>query len=205
MGLGVFRGGRKELHCCPPLPLAFVSGIRPSFGSAGSQLGMMDPPLLNDAKMSNIYLYMVDICWYGWNGSRWAWIRCAGATKTSRFFGWHAPAQLVSCSWSFSASAYWPEISTISRRICWSHWWSFLMKLKLGAMHQIQWSDPVMWSSDALFSRAWSRAMPLEPCDISLCSKVSVNQELLLCMGLILCDFFQFLYLLCAAYMYIIT
>jgi len=61
MGLGVFRGGRKELHCCPPLPLAFVSGIRPSFGSAGSQLGMMDPPLLNDAKMSNIYLYMVDM------------------------------------------------------------------------------------------------------------------------------------------------
>lgn len=60
-------------------------------------------------------------------------------------------------------------------------------------------SDPVIRSSDALFSRAMP-CLLLEPCDISLCSKVSVNQELLLCMGLILCDFFQFLYLLCAAY-----
>jgi hypothetical protein len=59
-------------------------------------------------------------------------------------------------------------------------------------------SDPVMW-----FDCSFQPCLLLEPCDISLCSKVSVNQELLLCMGLILCDFFQFLYLLCAAYVYI--
>lgn len=142
MGLGVFRGGRKELHCCPPLPLAFVSGIRPSFGSAGSQLGIMDPPLLNDAKMSNIYLYMVDICWYGWNGSRWAWIRCAGAIYIPRLDDMRLP------SWCPVPDHFRHQpidqrsqlsLEEFAEAIGGAFWWSWNLEQCIRSSDQIQW------------------------------------------------------------------